>query len=77
MVLREGDVTRRQLVAALTVLLAPMASWRGVSAAGKPLKPAWLTVDLNQWDGITFKHGKETIHFTAEDVFEALKEQNH
>jgi len=39
------------------------------------LGKGWLTIDLNQWTGITVKHGTRELHFTAADVFAALEER--
>lgn len=71
-------MTRRKALAILAVLASPMAQWRGVSAEQQPkalpVKPAWLTIDLNHWAGMTVKLQKEEIHFTSKDILELLKE---
>jgi len=36
--------------------------------------PAWLTIDLNRWDGLTVVYRGQTVHLRAVDVFEMLKE---
>jgi len=66
-------MTRRLAILALVSM--PLGSWRGVSmgAAQKP-GPAWLTIDLNQWSGLTVVYRNQEIHLRAQDVFDALKE---
>ncbi len=63
--MQTSTLSRRQAFAALLALPLQYV----------PKGKGWLTVDLNNWSGVTVKHGKDEIHFTAADVFAALKGQ--
>jgi hypothetical protein len=39
-----------------------------------PKGKGWLTVNLDNWKGVTVTLGPDKIHLTAADVFAALKE---
>ena len=54
---------------AILAVLATILGRRVGSAA-----PAWLTIDLNRWDGLTVVYRGQTVHLRAVDVFEMLKE---
>ncbi len=61
--MQTSTLSRRQaLMAVMALPLQYMPKGKG-----------WLTIDLNQWSGVTVKHGTQEIHMTAADVFAALK----
>lgn len=65
---RSPGIDRRAAILAL--LSIPLASWTPLSAQ----RPAWLTISLDQWAGITVTHRNHTVHLRAEDIFAALQE---
>ena len=63
--------SRRSAIVALLSL--PLSFMLAVQARAQGHR-AWLTIDLEQWRGIEVTLGKETVVLTAQDIFEALKE---
>lgn len=60
-------LTRRTAI--LAILSTPLAYYRTLEARG-----GWLTLDLNQWSGMTVKLGKQKVDITAADIMAALQE---
>jgi len=65
-------MTRRRAI--LAVLALPLARFARAQAVTATPGPAWLTIDLNQWNGLTVVYRNQEIHLRAQDVFDALKE---
>lgn len=61
-------MTRRQLAAALLVLVA------GRQGSAKTDLPGFLTVDLAQWKGLAVTYKGEPYVLTSEDVWNALRD---
>lgn len=55
--------------AILAVLCIPLGSWRALAA-----NAGWLTINLDQWAGMTVTHKGQKVQLRAEDIFAALKE---
>lgn len=78
-------LTRR--TALLLALAIPMGSWRGLKAQARSTEPgafgsklpvgkAHLTVDLDNWTGITFALGEDRVTYTGRDIFNALRRKD-
>lgn len=65
-------MNRREAIRRAT-LMAIGATLAGHQTAAHA-NPAILTVDLNQWAMIMFKHKGKTVSVTVADVFTALQE---
>ena len=63
-------MTRRQSIRRATLLAFALALGKYDALAQEA---GHLTVDLNQWQGLTFKFGKETVFVSSAEVFAALK----
>lgn len=59
---------RRSAVFALLSL--PLGYYKAFAA-----RAGWLTVDLGQWTGVEVRYKGKTQVFTAEDIWEALQEE--
>jgi hypothetical protein len=64
-------MTRRAIVRTAALAMFGMALGRYDALAQDG---GFLTIDLNQWQGLKFRYKGETLHIPVAEVFAALKE---
>lgn len=63
-------MNRRDAVKKATLLAIGVSLARPANA--EPLKNAVLTVDLDQWSQVVFKHKGKTIYVPVREIFDSL-----
>lgn len=47
---------------------------RTATAQSRPVVSGWLTIPLDQWQGLSITHQGQVVHLPARDIFAALQE---